>query len=186
MEATFEAFPKIARLKRTIIVTEKIDGSNAQIIINDDATDLAAASRNQLIYPGKSTDNFGFAAWVQDNKPALLALGPGRHFGEWWGSGIQRGYGLPKGVRRFSLFNVSRWSDPEVRPQCCDVVPTLFTGIETGNVIDSLIADLITNGSRAAPFMNPEGIVVFHTASRTLFKVTCQDDEKPKGLAEAA
>ncbi len=50
-------------------------------------------------------DNHGFARWVEGNKQELLKLGAGRHFGEWWGSGIQRGYGLQKGEKRFSLFN---------------------------------------------------------------------------------
>lgn len=30
---TFEAFPKISRLRRNVIVTEKIDGTNAQVFI---------------------------------------------------------------------------------------------------------------------------------------------------------
>jgi hypothetical protein len=29
--------------------------------------------------------------------------------------------------------------------------------------------------------MKPEGIVVYHTASRSLFKVTLEKDESPKG-----
>jgi hypothetical protein len=41
---------------------------------------------------------------------------------------------------------------------------------------------LATEGSAAAPgFMKPEGIVVFHEASGTLFKATLDGDEKPKG-----
>jgi hypothetical protein len=79
-------------------------------------------SRSRWITP--DDDNFGFAAWVEANRDELLTLGPGRHFGEWWGSGIQRGYGLPKGEKRFSLFNVSRWG--ESRPACCHVVPVLY------------------------------------------------------------
>ncbi len=39
-------------------------------------------------------------------------------------------------------------------------------------------------GSKAAPgFDNPEGVVVFHTANSSLFKVTLEGDEKPKGAA---
>ena len=104
-----EGFGKIARWNREVIVTEKIDGTNAQILVNDEGTDFRVGSRNQWITP--EADNFGFARWCADNRDDLLKLGPGRHFGEWWGSGIQRGYGLAKGEKRFSLFNVSKWAE---------------------------------------------------------------------------
>src|SRR5882762_4949927 len=52
-----------------------------------------AQSRKRIITPEQ--DNFGFARWVYDNAETLVHdLGEGLHFGEWWGSGIQRGYGL--------------------------------------------------------------------------------------------
>ncbi len=36
-------------------------------------------------------------------------------------------------------------------------------------------------GSVAAPgWMRPEGIIVYHTAAGVLFKVTCENDDKPK------
>jgi hypothetical protein len=60
----------------------------------------------------------------EEHRDDLLTLGPGRHFGEWWGAGIQRRYGLTE--KRFSLFNVTRWG--EARPACCHVVPTLYRG----------------------------------------------------------
>jgi hypothetical protein len=74
---------------------------------------MLAGSRSQYITPER--DNHGFARWVQDDADELWALGEGRHFGEWWGSGIQRGYGLQKGEKRFSLFNVARWADDRDR-----------------------------------------------------------------------
>ena len=33
----FKEFPKIARLNREVIVTEKIDGTNAAVIVTEDA-----------------------------------------------------------------------------------------------------------------------------------------------------
>ena len=101
----FQEFPKLARLSREVIITEKIDGTNAQIYI-DDAQNIMAGSRTRWISP--EADNFGFAAWARAHRDELLTLGPGRHFGEWWGVGIQRGYGLSE--RRFSLFNTQRWA----------------------------------------------------------------------------
>lgn len=176
----FAEFPKMARLSRDVIITEKLDGTNAQVFIGEDGS-IKAGSRTRWITP--SDDNFGFASWVESNKEELLKLGPGRHFGEWWGLGIQRGYGLHE--RRFSLFNVSRWLDE--RPTCCHVVPTLYRGpFDTKDIAD-VLTELKTNGSLAAPgFMNPEGVIVWHTAANIGFKKTIDKDEVPKSLAKAS
>lgn len=190
----FQAFPKIARFHRTVVVTEKIDGTNAQIEIvslpPSEAPEYAiasrdieapigyrqymlAASRTRFITPEK--DNFNFARWVQEHADELWQLGIGRHYGEWWGNGIQRGYALPNGDKRFSLFNVHRHG--EVRPSCCGIVPVLAQRtLDTLNV-PQILLQLQDSGSVAAPgFMKPEGIVVFHTASSTLYKVTLDGD----------
>lgn len=176
----FKGFPKIGRLNRTIIVTEKIDGTNAQIVVNDEGTGIVGVgSRNRWITP--ENDNMGFAKWVEANKEELITLGPGQHFGEWWGQGIQSGYGLKE--KRFSLFNVSRWRDS--RPACCHVVPTLYEGLYGEAHIKAALEGLRANGSVAAPgFMRPEGVIVFHVANGALFKVTLEGDEKPKGSKE--
>jgi hypothetical protein len=179
----FKEFPKIARLNREVIVTEKIDGTNAAVVISEDGGTIGAQSRSRIITV--DDDNFGFAKWVSANRDELLAkLGPGHHFGEWWGSGIQRGYGLTE--KRFSLFNVSRWADPAVRPSCCHVVPVLATG----NAFEPVLAGLTwlrESGSQAAPgFMKPEGVVAFHTQGNLLFKVTLEKDEEWKGKSKAA
>lgn len=180
---TFEEFPKIARLSREIIVTEKIDGTNAQVIIDDDGLTIGAASRTRLITP--ADDNYGFARWVEANKDELLRLGPGRHFGEWWGLGIQRKYNQTR--KRFSLFNVSRWGDDATRPACCDVVPILARGLFSFDLIEGALDRLLTVGSVAAMgFMQPEGIVIYHVASGQLFKKTIERDEEPKSYQQAA
>lgn len=172
----FVPFDKIPRLSREIVVTEKIDGTNASITITEDGQFLTG-SRNRFITP--ESDNYGFSRWAHENKEELLTLGPGTHFGEWWGSGIQRGYGLKE--KRFSLFNVHRWA--ENRPSCCSVVPLLYRGIFDTQQIDLIIAELEMYGSVAAPgFAKPEGIIIFHTASRQLFKKTVEKDESPKGV----
>ena len=182
-ELTFEAWPKIARLNRDCVITEKIDGTNAAVIVTDDGT-VGAQSRTRLITPDQ--DNFGFARWVYDNAEALTsALGTGRHFGEWWGSGIQRGYGLPKGEKRFSLFNVNRYKDADLSElPSVALVPTLYVGPFTTSGVAETVERLARFGSLAAPgFDKPEGVVVFHTAAQTVFKVTVEKDEAPKGLA---
>lgn len=206
----FTEFKKIPRLNREVIITEKIDGTNAQVVIvNFDELNshfagdyqhqqeyrktfveqyclakknnllMFAGSRTQWITPLK--DNHGFAKYVKENSEELFKLGEGHHFGEFWGSGIQRGYGLPKGEKRFSLFNVNKWSDDAVRPKCCYCVPILYQGNFDTLTIQIVLGELKQNGSHVTPFMNPEGIVIFHTASNHMYKVTIENDEKPKG-----
>src|SRR5262245_19038779 len=120
----FEAFQKIGRLKRGCVITEKVDGTNAQIAFSDDGT-MHVGSRNRWITP--EDDNFGFARWCAEHAEELKQLGPGRHFGEWYGAGIQRRYGLIE--KRFALFNTERWRDGRApRPTCCGVVPILYEG----------------------------------------------------------
>jgi len=180
----FEPFQKIARWSRKIVITEKIDGSNGQIFIpeGDNITPdmIRAASRNQWLT--ERDHNFGFATWVKEHAAELLALGPGRHYGEWWGAGIQRRYGLTE--KRFSLFNVGRWDGAtNIPPACCHVVPIIETGdTPDGGAIEAALSRLRTEGSLAAPgFMKPEGIIIYHGASRQLFKKTLEKDEYHKG-----
>jgi hypothetical protein len=156
-----------------------------------------AGSRTQWITT--ENDNHGFAKWVEANKNELLKLGPGRHFGEWWGNGINRGYGLKNGEKRFSLFNVSRWAlygtqpkrivtaDPriekyqEVLPEVCGLVPELYRGDFDTNKINEVLEHLKVNGNAASKgFMKPEGIIIFHVAGNVGFKKTIEKDEIPK------
>lgn len=172
----FQGFPKIPRLSREMIITEKIDGTNAQVCVTPEG-EVLAGSRSRWITP--ATDNHGFASWVKANKTDLLSLGEGHHFGEWWGSGINRGYGLTKGEKRFSLFDTSRWTD--ARPACCFVVPVLYRGMFDTVVIDEVLQALAPQSVAAPGFTRPEGIVIFHTASGFLFKKTIEHDKTPKG-----
>jgi hypothetical protein len=147
---------------------------------------MRACSRTRFIDP--SNDNYGFAKWVQQNNEDLFNLGVGRHYGEWWGKGIQRGYGLDH--KRFSLFNTHKWIDNRGLllgigntdcPNCCTVVPVLHMGIFTTDLVEMCMELLEKRGSRAAPeYMKPEGIVVYHEPSGYMFKKTIENDELPK------
>lgn len=180
----FVPFPKIARLHRDMVVTEKIDGTNAAVVVTEDG-EVYAQSRKRVITPEQ--DNFGFARWVAEHTDELRELGRGHHFGEWWGQGIQRGYGLDE--KRFSLFNVARWGEPYAdaempRPACCHVVPEIVRYTFDEGWIARALELLRERGSYAAPgFMDPEGIVVYHTASHQLFKVTLDNDGQPKSIS---
>jgi hypothetical protein len=198
-----------------MIITEKIDGTNAAIGIvalepgehweagrafqiawsEDGETAYAfyAQSRKRLITP--ADDNYGFAAWAYKNAKDLVPiLGPGLHYGEWWGQGIQRGYGLDH--RRFSLFNTSRWgwlNDPEIReanegreaklfPDQLWSVPVLKQHTFHTHAVEDAMIDLRKFGSSANPgFMNPEGVIVYHTGANAMFKYTFEGDEGGKG-----
>jgi len=175
----FRKFDKIARLSREIVVTEKIDGTNGLIAIGEDG-EFQVGSRSRWITP--ENDNFGFARWAYEHKDELMTLGTGFHYGEWWGLGIQRGYGLNE--KRFSLFNTSRWSDDAgVRPTCCHVVPVLYTGMFDTVAIESTLDKLRIYGSVARKgFMNPEGIVIYHVAGNLYFKKTIVGDDQPKSF----
>ena len=173
----FVEFTKIGRLSREIIITEKIDGTNGCVYIGDNG-EFQVGSRTRWL--GADGDNFGFGMWALTHKDELMQLGPGRHFGEWWGHGIQRKYGLTE--KRWSLFNVSRWNAETPPPACCHVVPTLWRGDFDTNEIMRVLAELKATGSIAAPgFMNPEGIVIYHAQANVLFKKTYQNDEAGKG-----
>jgi hypothetical protein len=182
----FESFGKISRLSRECVITEKIDGTNGSILIADDGR-MWIGSRARWIYgPGvpPMPDNHGFVAWVLAHKDEIITgLGIGRHYGEWWGQGIQRGYGLTE--KRFSLFNTHRWADDAVRPQCCHIVPILATGIFSTDLVEMAMVGLSVHGSKAAPgFKQPEGVVIYHKAANQLFKKTLEKDEAPKGSNE--
>jgi len=174
LESLFQEFPKMARLSKDCVITEKIDGTNAQVLILDDGQ-VFAGSRTRMITP--EADNFGFAKWVRANEDALRStLGPGRHFGEWWGSGVQRGYGLSE--KRFSLFAVHQWENADLPPGVF-TVPVLYRGEFSTQAIDEIMSQLWTSGSVAAPgFRKPEGVVVFHSAAQCVFKKTFEDGHK--------
>jgi len=192
----FKEFPKIARFSREVIVTEKIDGTNASVYIGADG-EFLTGSRTRWITP--ESDNYGFSRWAHDHKEELMTLGVGHHFGEWWGSGCQRGYDLPKGEKRFSMFNVIRWclhgtepqplpsQDPRivkmqgVLPACVGLVPVLWRGKFDDLPLQEILDTLKNNGSMAAPgYNNPEGVVIFHVAGCVSFKKTLAKDDEPK------
>lgn len=176
----FRKWPSTPRLFRDITITEKIDGTNSCVIVSEDGTEVWAQSRKRLITP--DDDNFGFAHWVFENAGALAdTLGPGYHYGEWWGKGIQRGYGMEE--RRFSLFNTSRWCGEESIYQVdgLSVVPMLYRGPFSEWEIEHALEELLQAGSVAAlGFDDPEGVVVYHEAANQPFKVTLDGNDVHK------
>lgn len=200
----FTPWGKTPRLFRNTTITEKIDGTNAAVRLipleekaskdpnatayvqsNQDGRIHAvyAQSRNRFITP--ESDNYGFAAWIRDNAADLmLDLGPGTHFGEWWGLGIQRGYGLDH--KRFSLFNTAKWGSQDFVTPGLHSVPVLFEGTMSTEAVSDALYRLAEYGSHAAPgFDKPEGVIVYHSASGQVFKALIENDGVPKGLTNA-
>jgi hypothetical protein len=187
MMVEFVEFQKIPRLSRECIITEKIDGTNGVIYIGE-AGEFLVGSRSRWI--DEHTDNFNFWHWAMAHKEELLKLGIGTHYGEWWGSGIQRRYGLLNGEKRFSLFNVGRWVEDRTQPllekqeycpECCYVVPILFVGMFDTLAVWNALEELKFKGSQASKgFMRPEGVVIYHKQGRLLFKKTIEKDDEYK------
>jgi hypothetical protein len=170
----FQHWPKISRLsKESCAITEKLDGTNGIVHVSPDGTVLAG-SRNRWLT--LEADNYGFAKWVQEHQDELRTLGEGYHYGEWYGQGIQRNYGLTE--RRFALF----WhTEPEKLPKCVDLVPWLYMGRFYEGAIEYAVDNLHTHGSRAVPgFMKPEGIVVFLRDAGKRYKVLLENDNLHK------
>jgi len=195
-EVNFEPWPKIPRHgKGTVVITEKIDGTNGQInivkseLMTLDMVDkcitrtnidgqgyhMFVGSRKRYIIPDE--DNFGFAAWVLENAEELFKMGEGRHFGEWYGGKIQIGYGIEE--KRFALFNTSRWgSHNPSTPECCDVVPVLYSGDLKDETVEGVMGRLKVTGSQLVKgFMEPEGIITYDSATRQLTKLTFKHTE---------
>lgn len=208
MRDYFVGFPKIPRMDGNMFITEKIDGTNACVVVTDASLpeewskrvmdvgngyglngSIYAQSRNRIITPKE--DNYGFAQFVWDNAAVLAqGLGQGSHYGEWWGRGINRAYGLDD--RCFSLFNTGRWSKEAIEQGGMgdlpvSVVPLLVVhGSLDTTVVDSALANLLRWGSAAAPgFQSPEGVVVYHSKSGTYFKRTLEGDTH-KGVSAQA
>lgn len=197
----FTGFGKIPRLsKSSVTITEKIDGTNAQIFIvnnaeqdllngwkpqyeknkvaGNDEMSLFVGSRKRWITPGKDTDNYGFAAWVEERGDELIEfLGHGRHFGEWYGLGIGRNYGLDS--KKLAMFNTGRWGEGKQElPDYLQAVPELYRGTMTGSSVEDIMVGLKERGSVLVPgFMKPEGVIVYQRAGDQYYKTTFENDK---------
>lgn len=223
----FNGWPKTPRLSAGgVTITEKIDGTNACVIIREVDTVQAwgryapdyggvcwvAQSRPESEGGGQRTflvgaqsrkrllkiteDNAGFARYVYDNREALVdLLGPGTHFGEWWGQGIQRRYGMDRKV--FSLFNTHRWHNvanqrtdwwDEAAKVNLDVVPLLSLGRFSDKAIDDALDLLRREGSIATikygiHFDRPEGVIIRHSSLGGNLKAFVENDDVPKSVS---
>lgn len=211
MSFEFRNYGKIPRwVNEHVWISEKLDGTNSCVVVEDvtgkvwSADNLPpnavawmeydyacyavyAQSRSRFLLPGKGTDNFGFANYVQENAVGLVkTLGVGYSYGEYYGSGIQSGYGLVNGERHFALFPTARhtmWSDDYEKyteVPGLEIAPELYEGpFGEGNCIEDCLNLLRENGSfaqSAKGFARPEGVVVQFKLSGARYKAFVMED----------
>lgn len=174
----FKSWGSTPRENKHKDITEKIDGTNACIVIWDGV--VSAQSRKRIITPGD--DNFGFAKWVYDNAGALLdTLGYGYHYGEWFGEGIQKN---PLGIegKRFALFHPTKYNEKNgyelSKVDGLETVPLLHSGQCDLYTIPSIMEELMTLGSRVkgAERQKPEGIIIWNKETQTRTKMLLEND----------
>ncbi len=186
----FKEWPKIPRGGggETITITEKIDGTNACIIVSEGLV-IGAQSRTQLLCErelyivegfigevGKwenRSDNYGFADYVRNNENELSKLGDGYHYGEWAGPGIQKNHhNLEK--KTLFLFNSDRWRDGrQERPAGVECVPVIYEGEWGPHIIENTMKELWDTAKYKG--YHPEGIVIWYHKTRRYEKVTFEN-----------
>lgn len=179
----FKGWGSTPRWHKGLTITEKIDGTNACIVIYNGQ--VKAQSRKRMITP--DDDNFGFAKWVYDNAGVLMdTLGFGYHYGEWFGEGIQKN---PLGIegKRFALFHATKYTEDNGyelnKVDGLETVPLLFHGQANYRTIVDVIDNLHTFGTKvkgaSAPMGVPlkaEGIIVWHKETQQKYKILLQGD----------
>lgn len=169
MDFELKPYGKTERLTSFgITITEKLDGTNACIVIQNNKL-VGCQSRKNKITPEK--DNMGFANWVYSNEELVTQLGDGYHYGECCGPGIQKNP-MRLEEKQLFLFNV-------MHPQTViQKVPVLYTGEWLGLThVNDILAEL--KDSRE---YDPEGVIVYFHNFKTPTKVTYNN--MPKWMLE--
>jgi hypothetical protein len=157
----FKSFDKILHIgKLYMTITQKIHGSNAQLLIyKDEDGNLQHKAGSRTRWLDEIDDNYGFAKFCKDHREELIGkLGEGRHYGEWAGPGINLGEGLKE--KTLCLFNWRRWIGKEL-PTRVTTVPMLYKGAISLDAINEAMDKLKAEGSMLVPgYMKPEGVVI--------------------------
>lgn len=193
----FKGWGSTPRFHKGLTITEKLDGTNACIVIYNG--EVRAQSRKRLITP--DDDNYGFARWVYDNAGVLTdTLGYGYHYGEWFGEGIQKN---PLGIegKRFALFHATKYTEQNGydlnKVDGLETVPLLFHGQANASTIPTVLSDLLTYGTKVVgakaedvrsgipgletevvyrKAAEAEGIIVWHKETQQKYKILLKDD----------
>jgi len=190
MKIEFKEFPKTPRLSRECIITEKIDGTNSCVLIQNGEI-IKVGSRNGWLSLGH--DSTGLVHFVEERKETFLQLGDGLHYGEFWGRDIRHSYSSKE--QHFSLFDAHRWcnawdepirySETQIQeklPVGLQTVPVLYRGLFDTAKVDECIEMLKVNGSLLSQpkKIEAEGVIIYHIDGDVAFKKTLRNDDKPK------
>lgn len=175
----FQAWPKTTRLCSKCVITEKLHGSNGALIFHVYSDEdgkptiaLAAQTRNRLVTI--KDDQTGIALWMYMNHQTLVSdlvqldddgqpkLGTFYHYGEM----MTRGHSEP----HFYLFNTRRWGASQFLTPTLKTVPVLFEGEYYEGVVEEVLENLRTNGSRVHPGLPAEGVVTYWPGDDTMKK----------------
>lgn len=180
-KSEFKAWREIEKFTGIhVIVTEKIHGANCHVnVVSQPDGSLKAIAGKRTSYVG-TQGLFGFGEFVTSNEKEICEkLGPGRHYAEWTGAGVNGDYGLKN--KTAVLFN-TRHHGPKkaagVLPDRFDVVPVLYDGPYVQEKIDEVLADLKANGSKFSHgYMRPEGVVLFFPLFNAYKKIVFKPEE---------
>lgn len=182
----FKGYPKTPRLEQeTVTISEKVDGTNGVLYIHKphlcDVTNgielspyVLAGSRSKWLQDEgkKSWDNHGFGAWVAEHASELHNLPAGFHYGEWYGKGINHGYGMTD--RKFMLFNRKRYERLEDLPKCVELETIIEDEVpvyELLSVIDRIKNEVSVKGSYHVPGQAMvEGLIMRFRLSAKVYK----------------
>lgn len=177
-------WPKITRRDAQCTISEKAHGSNGAVafqVTNMSPTDgrevyvldveMAVQTRTRIVTT--QDDQTGIARWAEANRDTLemdllhvnrMLPEPGTyyHYGEF----MTRGHNEP----HFYLFNTRRWTGVKFRTPTLKVVPVLYEGNYSDEIVENCLEDLRQNGSRIHPGLPAEGVVVYYPSNDTMFK----------------
>ena len=154
----FQKFKKIPRLNRDMIISEKLDGTNAQIYVakkedvdvwveGPEAADWVYEFGNRVLVENELDYDYNYYVFAGSRNRWISPQDDNYGFAKWvatnkddlarLGPGLHVGEWWGQGIqrnyglkeKRFSLFNVAKWD--EARPKCCGVVPTIYKSIST-------------------------------------------------------
>lgn len=167
MEFEVRQWPKTTRLLSRCLISEKLDGSNCAVIVEEDENGFKLGAQTRTKLATRYDDQLGFYRWVEENVETLIKdLGVGYHYGE-----FVKGKGLKE--PHLFLFNIKRWRDAIFTTPTLKVVPLLYEGEYSQAHLDACVADLETNGSKVLDTA-PEGVIVFWSDDQTSKKYFCK------------
>lgn len=159
---------------QNVVVTEKIHGTNARIIIYDDKVDVGSRTKI-LVQGGGIKDQYDKTMSIGESvrkqildRYGVIPSGRVIIFGEYAGESIQKGIKYTESGRDFWAFGVligeSCWLDIPAAEKFCEdygvkFVPILYRGSPSMNVFN----ELYNNNSRILSIEDnvAEGIVIF-------------------------